>query len=168
MTITNISTEKKRCNKCRKLNHFTRVCQSKPHANKGVHYLFYLFIDTKSRVDGHKAQGRVTPQCFEWRFQAILGDPGAVSQFQVRAEEPLGTLSYKTSSKQSQCIWLVPEILCVFLPNQSEVCFRILSCVLTPIYTRSLVAHLVCLGHRMRLCSRWKVSVSAHNVREIY
>lgn len=25
--------------------------------------------------------------------EVILGDPGAVSQFQVRAEEPLGTLS---------------------------------------------------------------------------
>ena len=28
--------EGKRCNKCRKLNHFARVCQSKPHANKGI------------------------------------------------------------------------------------------------------------------------------------
>ena len=35
----------------------------------------------------------------------ILGDPGAVSRFQVRAEEPLGTLSYKTSSKRSQSFW---------------------------------------------------------------
>lgn len=31
--------EGKRCNKCRKLNHFARVCQSKPHANKGIHCL---------------------------------------------------------------------------------------------------------------------------------
>ena len=39
------------------------------------------------------------------RAQYILGDPGAVSRFQVRAEEPLGTLSYKTSSKRSQSFW---------------------------------------------------------------
>ena len=64
-------------------------------------------------------------------------------------------------------IWLVPENLCVFLPNQSEVCFRVLSCVLTRRCTRSSVACLVCLGCLMKLCLRWKVSVSAHNVREI-
>ena len=64
-------------------------------------------------------------------------------------------------------IWLVPENLCVFLPNQSEVCFRVLSCVLTLICTRSSVARLVCLGCATKLCPRWKVSVSAHNVREI-
>ena len=64
-------------------------------------------------------------------------------------------------------IWLVPENLCVFLPNQSEVCFRGISCVLTRRCTRSSVANLVCLGRATKLCSRWKVSVSAHNVREI-
>ena len=64
-------------------------------------------------------------------------------------------------------IWLVPENLCVFLPNQSEVCFRVLSCVLTRICAGSSVARLVCLGRATKLCSRWKVSVSAHNVREI-
>ena len=37
--------------------------------------------------------------------EVILGDPGAVSQFQVRAEEPLETLSYKTSSKRLQLFW---------------------------------------------------------------
>ena len=37
--------------------------------------------------------------------KCILGDPGAVSRFQVRTEEPLGTLSYKTSSKRSQSFW---------------------------------------------------------------
>ena len=37
--------------------------------------------------------------------KTILGDPGAVSRFQVRAEEPLGTFSYKTSSKRSQSFW---------------------------------------------------------------
>ena len=51
--------------------------------------------------------------------------------------------------------------------NQSEVCFRVLSSVLTWECTRSLVARLVCLGRATKLCSRWKVSVSAHNVREI-
>ena len=40
MTITEkCFAEGKRCNKCRKLNHFARVCQSKPHANKGIHCL---------------------------------------------------------------------------------------------------------------------------------
>ena len=37
--------------------------------------------------------------------KCILGDPGAVSRFQVRTEEPLGTLSYKTTSKRSQSFW---------------------------------------------------------------
>ena len=64
-------------------------------------------------------------------------------------------------------IGLVLENLCVFLPNQSEVCSRVLSCVLTRICTRSSVASLVCLGRATKLCSRWKVSVSAHNLREI-
>ena len=53
------------------------------------------------------------------------------------------------------------------LPNQSEVCFRALSCVLTRICTRSSVARLVCLGRATELCSRWKGSVSAYNVGEI-
>ena len=35
----------------------------------------------------------------------IIGEPGAVSRFQVRAEEPLGTLFYNTSSKRSQPFW---------------------------------------------------------------
>ena len=35
----------------------------------------------------------------------LLVDLGAVSRFQVRAAEPLGTLSYKTSSKRSQLFW---------------------------------------------------------------
>ena len=64
-------------------------------------------------------------------------------------------------------IWLMPENLCVFLPNQSEVYFRVLSCVLTRRCTRSSVARLVCLRRATKLCSRWKVSVSAYNVREI-
>ena len=29
----------KRCNKCQKLNHFARVCRSKPDTRKGVHLL---------------------------------------------------------------------------------------------------------------------------------
>ena len=37
--------------------------------------------------------------------EVILGDPGAVSQFQVMAEEPMETLSYKTSSKRLQLFW---------------------------------------------------------------
>ena len=64
-------------------------------------------------------------------------------------------------------ILLVPGNLCVFLPNQSVVCFRVLSCVLARRCTRSLVARLVCLGCATKLFSRWKVLVSAHNVREI-
>ena len=44
--------------------------------------------------------------------------------------------------------------------------FRVLSCVLTRRYIRSLVARHVS-GWATKLCSGWKVSVSAHNVREI-
>ena len=100
----------------------------------------------------------------------ILGDPGAVSWFQVRAEEPpwghcLTILVPNGRSRSG--IWLVPENLCVFLSNQSEVCFRVLSCVLKRTCKRSSVAPLVCLGRATKLCPRWKVSVSAHNVREI-
>ena len=66
----------------------------------------------------------------------------------MRVEEPLGTLSYKTSFKRSQLFWylIVPENLCVFLSNKSEVYFRVFSCVLTRICTGSSVARLVCLG----------------------
>ena len=66
---------------------------------------------------------------------SILGDPGADSggdgkskrvgkygtkKSKERREEPLGTMSYPTSSKLSQLFWLrlVPENFCVFLPNQ--------------------------------------------------
>ena len=50
-----------------------------------------------------------------FRLRCILGDPGAVGRFQVRAEEPLGTLSYKTSSKHSRSgIWLVLEKIFMF------------------------------------------------------
>ena len=38
-------------------------------------------------------------------LNTILGDPRAVGRFKVRAEEPLGILSYKTSSKRSQSFW---------------------------------------------------------------
>ena len=61
--------------------------------------LFVLYHKkTKENVDGE-----VTVCVIDIR--SILGDPGAVSRFQVRAEEPLGTLSYKTSSKRSQSFW---------------------------------------------------------------
>ena len=61
--------------------------------------LFFLYHKkTKENVDGE-----VTVCVIDIR--SILGDPGAVSRFQVRAEEPLVTLSYKTSSKRSQSFW---------------------------------------------------------------
>ena len=69
------------------------------------------------------------------------------------------------NSRSRSGIWLVPENLYVFLPNHSEVCFRVLSCVLTRICTRSSVAHLVCLGRATKLCPGKKFQ--SHNVREI-
>ena len=51
----------------------------------------------------------------------ILRDPGVVSRFQVSAEEPLGTLSYKTSSKGSQSFWhLIGARKSLCLSAQSE------------------------------------------------
>ena len=64
-------------------------------------------------------------------------------------------------------IWLVPENLCVFLPNQNESMLWSPFMCLTRRCIRSSIARLVRLGRATMLCSRWKVSVSAHNVREI-
>ena len=73
--------------------------------------------------------------------------------------ESLRTLSYR-------CILLVPENLCIFLPNQSEVCFRVLSSFLTRIWERKLICSPCLCGPFDNAFLGWKVPVSAHNVRE--
>ena len=121
--------------------------------------LFVLYHKkTKENVDGE-----VTVCVIDIR--SILGDPGAVSRFQVRAEEPLGTLSYKTSSKRSQSFWYLIDArnLCVFLPNQSEVCFEVLSCVLTRRCTRSSVSRLFVYAVR-RSFTRGEKFQSQHTI----
>ena len=96
-------------------------------------------------------------------WTCILADPGAESsRFQVRTEEPWGHCLTRLipNGRSRSGIWLVPENLCVFLPNQSEVCLRVPSCVLTRTCAGSSVARLVFLGRVTKLCLRWKVIIS--------
>ena len=66
------------------------------------------------------------------------------------------------NSRGNSQFWLVPEIPCVFLPNQRSVGREVLSCLLTRI---SIDRH-TRLVRLARFCSRRKVSITAQNVRE--
>ena len=61
--------------------------------------------------------------------------------------------------------WLVPENFCVFLPNHKPAGLWVVSSILTRNDTWMAVARHVCLGRTPRLCSRWKVPISAQNLR---
>ena len=63
--------------------------------------------------------------------------------------------------------WLVPENFCVFLPNQKAAGLWVVSCVLTRNNTWISVARHVCMGRSWRLCARWKVPISAQNLRDL-
>ena len=121
---------------------------------------------------------------YEVLVLCILGDPGADSvgegmSKQVEKygkkkskewwDEPLGTISYQTTIPNGcrrSGLWLVPENFCVFLPNQRAVGLWVVSCVLTQNDAWISAARHVCLGHSLRLCSRWKVPISAQNLRD--
>ena len=61
--------------------------------------------------------------------------------------------------------WLVPENFSYFLPNHKPEGLWVVSCILTRNDTWMTVARHVCLGRSSRLCSRWKVPISARNLR---
>ena len=82
----------------------------------------------------------------------------------VGREEPWGqvlTRPVPNSTGHSQ-FWLVPEILCVFLPNQRSAGREVVSCLLT---RKSL--DILALVRLARFCSRRKVSITAQNVQGI-
>ena len=62
--------------------------------------------------------------------------------------------------------WLVPENVCVFLPNLKPEGLWIVSCILTRNDTWMAVARHVFLGRSSRFCSRWKVPISPRNLRD--
>ena len=62
--------------------------------------------------------------------------------------------------------WLVPENFCVFLPNHKPAGLWVVSCNLTQNDPWMAVARHVSLGRSPRLCSRWKVPISAQNLRD--
>ena len=70
------------------------------------------------------------------------------------------------NSRRRSGFWLVPENCCVFLPNQKPADLWVVSCILTRNDTWMAVARHVCLGRSPRLCSRWKIPISARNLRD--
>ena len=62
--------------------------------------------------------------------------------------------------------WLVPENFCVFLPNYKPAGLWVVSCILTRNDAWMAVARHVSLGRSPRLWSRWKVPISAQNLRD--
>ena len=81
----------------------------------------------------------------------------------VRNEEPLGTQSYRTSSKRSESFWLLIGATkpLFFVPNQRAARPGVVSCVLTRIDTRRPVARHVCF------CSRRKILITLQDAGQI-
>ena len=107
----------------------------------------------------------------------ILGDPGAFSRvgrkaqdesFQVRAEEPLGTDSHRTISKNSStCHLLIGQnkILCIIVPNRRTVSPEFFPWVRTRRLLSRLLSRHTCPVCSPSLCVQGKLLYSTFLIR---
>ena len=84
--------------------------------------------------------------------------------FQVRAEEPLGTDSHQTISKNSSRCWLLTghkKMLCIIVPTRQTVSPELFLCV----RTRRLLSRHTCPVRSTSLCVQGKLLLSTFLTR---
>ena len=89
----------------------------------GMSYNFFTELATACTTASSETQGQIV----EAR-EGLNGRKNihGTKKSKERREEPLGTMSYQTSSngRRRSGFWLVPENFCVFLPNQKPEWWR--------------------------------------------